>query len=75
MGEVIVEGKDALAFLNKIVPQNISKLTDGKAVYCQLTNNHGGVIDDLIIYKIVDNKYFIIIKGDACFFNGGANAK
>jgi aminomethyltransferase len=60
MGEVIVEGKDALPFLNKIVPQNISKLVDLKAVYCQLTNKHGGIIDDLIIYKIQDNKYFII---------------
>ncbi len=60
MGEVIVQGKDALAFLNKIVPQNISKLTDSKAVYCQLTNNKGGVIDDLIIYMLENNKYLII---------------
>ena len=52
MGEVIVKGNDALSFLNKIVPQNISKLTDSKAVYCQLTNFSGGVIDDLIIYKL-----------------------
>ncbi len=62
MGEVIVEGNDALKFLNKIVPQNISKLTDGKAVYCQLTNKFGGVIDDLIIYKIIDNKYLVIVN-------------
>ena len=60
MGEVFVEGKDALLFLNKIVPQDITKLTDGKAVYCQLTNKNGGLIDDLIIYKINDEKYLII---------------
>ena len=60
MGEVIVKGKDALKFLNSIVPQNISKLTNGKAVYCQLTNKQGGLIDDLIIYKIEDQKYLII---------------
>lgn len=60
MGEVIVQGKDALPFLNKIVPQNISKLVDRKAVYCQLTNKEGGLIDDLIIYKLEDNKYLII---------------
>ncbi len=60
MGELIVKGNDALAFLNKIVPQNISKLTDSKAVYCQLTNENGGLIDDLIIYKLEDNKYLII---------------
>ncbi len=60
MGELIIKGKDSLAFLNKIVPQNISKLTDGKAVYCQLPNKNGGLIDDLIIYKIEDNNYLII---------------
>lgn len=60
MGELIVKGKDALAFLNKIVPQNISKLTDSKAIYCQLPNLKGGLIDDLIIYKLEDTKYLII---------------
>ena len=60
MGELFVCGKDALAFLNKIVPQDISRLVDGKAVYCQLTNKQGGLVDDLIIYKIEDEKYFIV---------------
>ena len=60
MGELIVKGKDSLAFLNKIVPQNISKLTDSKAVYCQLTNKQGGLVDDLIIYKLEDDKYLVI---------------
>ncbi len=57
MGEVYVSGKDALAFLNKLVPQDVSKLTISKAVYCQLLNKQGGIIDDLIIYKIEDEKY------------------
>ena len=60
MGELIVRGKDALTFLNRIVPQNITKLTDGKAVYCQLPNKQGGLIDDLIIYKLEDSCYLII---------------
>lgn len=60
MGEVIVKGKDALKFLNKLVPQNIAKLSDTRAVYCQLPNKSGGLIDDLIIYKLEDNKYLII---------------
>ena len=37
MGEMIVQGKDALPYLNKLVPQEISRLVDLKAVYCQLT--------------------------------------
>ena len=60
MGEVFVSGKDSLEFLNKIVPQDISKLDYEKAVYCQLPNKQGGLIDDLIIYKIGLNEYLII---------------
>jgi len=60
MGEIFVSDNDACAFLNKIVPQNISKLTDGKAVYCQLTNKNGCTLDDLIIYKIKDKEYLVI---------------
>lgn len=62
MGEVIVKGEDALPFLNKLVPQDVTKLVDRKAVYCQMTNKQGGIIDDLIIYKIEDNKYLIIVN-------------
>lgn len=60
MGEVFVSGKDATAFLNKIVPQDIEKLAYEKAVYCQLPNKNGGLIDDLIIYKLGINHYLVI---------------
>lgn len=60
MGEVFVSGKDATAFLNKIVPQNIEKLDYEKAVYCQLPNKNGGLIDDLIIYKLGIEDYLVI---------------
>lgn len=60
MGEVFVSGKDSLNFLQKIVPQDISKLVYEKAVYCQLPNLKGGLIDDLIIYKLGINYYMII---------------
>ncbi len=62
MGEVYVSGKESLAFLNKLVPQDVSKLTTSKAVYCQLLNLKGGIIDDLIIYKLGDEKYLIIVN-------------
>lgn len=62
MGEVYVSGEDSLAFLNKLVPQDISKLTVLKAVYCQLLNKNGGIIDDLIIYKIENEKYLLIVN-------------
>lgn len=62
MGEVYVSGKDSLAFLNKLVPQDVSRLTLNKAIYCQLLNKNGGIIDDLIIYKIEDEKYLLIVN-------------
>lgn len=62
MGEVFVYGEDSLEFLNKLVPQDVSKLVDSKAVYCQLLNKQGGIIDDLIIYKMEDKKYLLIVN-------------
>lgn len=62
MGEVFVSGGDALAFLQSIVPQDISKLALHKAVYCQLPYENGGLVDDLIIYKLEENKYLIIVN-------------
>lgn len=62
MGEVFVSGKDSLKFLNKLVPQQVSKLVDSKAVYCQLLQENGCIIDDLIIYKLKENDYLIILN-------------
>lgn len=62
MGEFFVTGADALPFLQKLVPQDVSKLTPGKAIYCQLTNKKGGIIDDLIIYLIGENEYLLIVN-------------
>lgn len=62
MGEVIVSGADSLPYLQKLVPQDVAKLAEGKALYCQLTNKDGGIIDDLIIYKLQDYKYLLIVN-------------
>lgn len=60
MGQVFVSGKDALNFLQKIVPQDISKQPSSKALYCQLPYENGGLADDLIVYHLKDNEYLII---------------
>lgn len=66
MGEVYVKGKDSLNFLETIVPQNLSNLEKGQAIYCQLPNKEGGLIDDLIIYNakdiIPEIEYLIVIN-------------
>ena len=54
MGEIFVCGAEAVNLLQKLVPQNISKLINGKAVYSQLVNKNAGIIDDLIIYRLED---------------------
>ena len=67
MGEVFVSGKDATVFLNKIVPQDITKLDYEKAVYCQLPNQNGGLIDDLIIYKLGIENYLVICNASRIY--------
>lgn len=60
MGEIFISGKDSVDFLNSVVPQAIDKLDYEKAVYCQLPNDNGGLIDDLIIYRLGIDLYLVI---------------
>ena len=73
MGEVFIKGKESLEFLESIVPQNLSNLEQGKAIYCQLPNKEGGLIDDLIIYNakgIIENiDYLIVINASRIDFD------
>lgn len=62
MGEIFVSGKDSVDFLQTVVPQDIEKIIDKKAKYCQLTNNNGGVVDDLFIYKLEENYYLLVVN-------------
>lgn len=52
MGEFFIKGKDSEKFLNYIMPQNINSISNDGAIYCHLTNEFGGVIDDFITYNI-----------------------
>ncbi len=64
MGEFFITGADSLKFLQKLVPQDVSKLAKNKALYCQLPNENGGLIDDLIIYKLEepDKEYMLVVN-------------
>jgi len=61
MGQVFVSGKDALSYLQNLVPQDVAKLSEGRASYSMLVNERGGIIDDLIIYCLKD-KYLLIVN-------------
>ena len=62
MGEFSLKGENALALIQKVTSNDASKLVDGKAQYSCLPNNDGGIVDDLIIYKIADNDYMLVVN-------------
>src|SRR3982751_4408676 len=55
MGEFILKGEHALDLIQRVTTNDASKLTAGKAQYSCLTNNEGGIVDDLIVYCIEEN--------------------
>ena len=61
MGVFKVSGKKSMEFLNNILSNDITALKDGRAMYSLLCNNNGGIIDDLIIYKM-DDYYLMIVN-------------
>ncbi|MGV1012024.1 MAG: glycine cleavage system aminomethyltransferase GcvT [Flavobacterium sp.] len=62
MGEFFLKGENALALIQKVTSNDASKLVDGKAQYSCLPNNDGGIVDDLIVYKIADNDYMLVVN-------------
>ena len=62
MGEFLVEGEHALDLLQKVCSNDASKLIVGKAQYTCLPNNDGGVVDDLIIYKLKEEQYLLVVN-------------
>jgi len=62
MGEFFVEGKDALALIQKVTTNDASKLADGQAQYTCMPNSTGGIVDDLIIYKFNDEKFMMVVN-------------
>lgn len=62
MGEFLIEGPQALNLIQKISSNDASKLTIGKAQYSCLPNDDGGIVDDLIIYKIKEETYLLVVN-------------
>jgi aminomethyltransferase len=61
MGEFILKGPDALDLIQRVTSNDASKLTVGKAQYSCLPNNEGGIVDDLIVYCIEENKVYMLV--------------
>ncbi len=62
MGQFIVSGRGAEAFLNRALTNDISKLAIGHGQYTLLLNEGGGVIDDLIAYRTSDREFFLVVN-------------
>jgi aminomethyltransferase len=62
MGEFLLTGPNALALIQKVCSNDASVLFDGKAQYSCMPNGKGGIVDDLIIYRISEEAYFIVVN-------------
>ena len=62
MGQFIIEGAGAKDLLQFVTTNDVNTLVNGKAQYSCLPNGKGGIVDDLIIYKIADEKYFVVVN-------------
>lgn len=62
MGEFILSGPNALNLIQKITSNDASTLTIGRAQYSCLPNNEGGIVDDLIIYKMKEEQYLLVVN-------------
>jgi aminomethyltransferase len=76
MGELVIEGSGALESLQALVSRDLAGMEDGQGRYTLLTTDKGTVIDDLIVFKPADNKYYIVTnagtrEGDAAHIQAG----
>ena len=62
MGEFLIEGPKALELIQKVTSNDASKLTIGKAQYSCFPNETGGVVDDLIVYRIKEETYLLVVN-------------
>ncbi|HLT53135.1 MAG TPA: glycine cleavage system aminomethyltransferase GcvT [Flavobacteriaceae bacterium] len=62
MGEFLIEGPQALDLIQRVCSNDASKLTIGKAQYSCLPNEDGGIVDDLIVYRVKEDTYLLVVN-------------
>jgi aminomethyltransferase len=62
MGEFLLTGENALALIQKVCSNDASTIEIGKAQYTCLPNENGGIVDDLIIYRMKENQYLLVVN-------------
>jgi len=61
MGEFILKGEHALDLIQRVTTNDASKISDGKAQYSCLTNENAGIVDDLLVYCVEENKVYMLV--------------
>ena len=61
MGEFVLKGDQALDLIQRVTSNDASKLTAGKAQYSCLPNENGGIVDDLLVYCVEENKVYMLV--------------
>ena len=62
MGQIHVDGPTALDFLQEVLSNDVARLDDGEAQYTLLTNERGGIVDDLIVYRLGHGQYLLVVN-------------
>ena len=62
MGEIVLEGGDALDGLQRIITNDLTKIGDGEALYTVMCRDDGGIVDDLIVYREEADRYFLCVN-------------
>jgi len=62
MGELEVEGPHADDFLQSVLSNDLGRLSPGEAQYTMLTNQDGGIVDDLIVYRVGEHSYLLVVN-------------
>jgi aminomethyltransferase len=62
MGEFIIRGEGAFELVQKVTSNDVSKLVDGKVQYTCLPNGKGGIVDDLLVYRMDGQTYFLVVN-------------
>ncbi|MDD5089956.1 MAG: glycine cleavage system aminomethyltransferase GcvT [Candidatus Wallbacteria bacterium] len=62
MGEVLVSGKDAERYIDKLVTNAVGKLSDRQVMYSPMCYDHGGCVDDLLVYRFNPERYLLVVN-------------
>lgn len=62
MGEFLITGEKALDLIQRVISNDASKLYDGKVLYAYLPNENGGIVDDLLVYRLSEYAYYLVVN-------------